>query len=69
MGDRNAKVGREGIQANIVEKHGFGKRNRNGEKLVNFGLRHNLKIGNTSSKKTTIKNGLGSHQTTIRRMK
>ena len=46
MGDFNGKVG-EGREEDTVGPYGLGKRNDNGERVVNFCKRHNLYVTNT----------------------
>ena len=48
MGDQNAQVGdnNEGAEK-IMNKHGIGVRNDNGNRLVEFCLGNNLEIGGT----------------------
>ncbi len=47
IGDWNAKVGRGRSPSENVGKYGFGVRNKNGDRLVEFGSKNNLKIANT----------------------
>jgi hypothetical protein len=52
MGDFNAKIGKPKQEEYLIMgKHGYGKRNERGQKLVDFALEHNLTIINTCFKK------------------
>lgn len=56
MGDFNGQIGEchEGEEY-TVGKHGYGKRSKNGERLVNFGLENKLSIMNSFYKKKKSK--------------
>ena len=47
MGNWNAKVGSENDNPQTVGKYGLGERNENGNKMIEFASRNNLKIANT----------------------
>lgn len=54
MGDFNAQVGaRQNNEEHVLGKFGHGKRSRNGEKLVEFLMEHNLTVLNSTFKKNT----------------
>ena len=42
---------------------GLGVRNENGDRLLEFCMKNNMKIANTFFNKKKRKNGLGDHQT------
>ena len=47
MGDLNAKVGNDVVVTSVMGRHGLGKQNEAGEKLVDFCINNNLVITNT----------------------
>ena len=51
MGDWNAKIGNEGQKHPNIGKFTIGNTNENGEKLINFMLKFNLKLGGSYFKK------------------
>ncbi|KOB72497.1 putative endonuclease-reverse transcriptase, partial [Operophtera brumata] len=53
LGDMNAKIGvPKEEESRVLGKYGYGKRNKRGEKFVQFCLQNNLKITNTMFMKT-----------------
>ncbi|KAI8428176.1 hypothetical protein MSG28_002412 [Choristoneura fumiferana] len=60
MGDFNGQIGecRAGEEY-AIGRYGHGKRSKNGERLVNFGLENKLSIMNSFYKRKRIRNGLG----------
>lgn len=53
MGDFNAQIGtRQNIKEYVLGKFGYGKRSRNGQKLVEFLMEHNLSALNSIFKKS-----------------
>lgn len=53
LGDINAQIGdsKDG-ESRVMGNHGYGSRNKRGEKFINFCLQNNLKIANTMFKKS-----------------
>lgn len=60
MGDFNAKVGTPKADEYLVtKKHGYGERNKRGQRLVDLALQHKLMIINTCFKKNKVEDGPG----------
>lgn len=47
MGDWNAKIGEKKGKCTVINECGMRKKNENGNKLIEFASRNNLKIANT----------------------
>ena len=62
MGDFNAKIGTKQSSDTKVGNFGFGKRNKRGEKLVEFSEANRLFISNTFFKKAPQRSGHGKAQ-------
>ena len=51
MGDWNGKIGGDNTEIEEMGKHGTGKRNKNGKRVIEFAVKNNMKIANTFFRK------------------